>query len=122
MRRCDGRLAQLVRAPALQAGGRRFEPCTAHQVCLGNPKEMSEFSQIAGLLLSIISSDFSRIRPEFVSSSVRTKRVSGLRRNLLQSTMFAQKRQLFSADRMGGSLIIRVAGETAVFSVDAGFR
>jgi hypothetical protein len=26
----DGRLAQLVRAPALQAGGRRFEPCTAH--------------------------------------------------------------------------------------------
>jgi|SRR5580698_2710875 hypothetical protein len=27
----DGRLAQLVRAPALQAGGRRFEPCTAHQ-------------------------------------------------------------------------------------------
>src|SRR5882672_5672148 len=27
----SGRLAQLVRAPALQAGGRRFEPCTAHQ-------------------------------------------------------------------------------------------
>ena len=27
---CSGRLAQLVRAPALQAGGRRFEPCTAH--------------------------------------------------------------------------------------------
>ena len=26
----NGRLAQLVRAPALQAGGRRFEPCTAH--------------------------------------------------------------------------------------------
>ena len=26
----SGRLAQLVRAPALQAGGRRFEPCTAH--------------------------------------------------------------------------------------------
>ena len=25
-----GRLAQLVRAPALQAGGRRFESCTAH--------------------------------------------------------------------------------------------
>ena len=25
-----GRLAQPVRAPALQAGGRRFEPCTAH--------------------------------------------------------------------------------------------
>ena len=28
-----GRLAQLVRAPALQAGGRRFEPCTAHDPC-----------------------------------------------------------------------------------------
>ena len=28
--RCEGRLAQLVRAPALQAGGRRFESCTAH--------------------------------------------------------------------------------------------
>ena len=27
----EGRLAQLVRAPALQAGGRRFESCTAHQ-------------------------------------------------------------------------------------------
>src|ERR1700691_2195263 len=26
----SGRLAQLVRAPALQAGGRRFESCTAH--------------------------------------------------------------------------------------------
>ena len=25
-----GRLAQLVRAPALHAGGRRFESCTAH--------------------------------------------------------------------------------------------
>src|SRR5438445_4097648 len=31
-RRSEGRLAQLVRAPALQAGGRRFESCTAHQV------------------------------------------------------------------------------------------
>ena len=28
----EGRLAQLVRAPALQAGGRRFESCTAHQI------------------------------------------------------------------------------------------
>src|SRR6266566_6769009 len=27
------RLAQMVRAPALQAGGRRFEPCTAHHPC-----------------------------------------------------------------------------------------
>ncbi len=32
VRRNDGRLAQLVRAPALQAGGRRFESCTAHQL------------------------------------------------------------------------------------------
>ena len=30
-RRC-GRLAQLVRAPALQAGGRQFEPVIAHQI------------------------------------------------------------------------------------------
>src|SRR5271157_1692698 len=27
-----GWLAQLVRAPALQAGGRRFESCTTHQI------------------------------------------------------------------------------------------
>jgi molybdopterin-synthase adenylyltransferase len=27
-----GRLAQPVRAPALQAGGRRFDPCTAHHI------------------------------------------------------------------------------------------
>jgi hypothetical protein len=26
----EGRLAQLVRAPALQAGGPRFEPASAH--------------------------------------------------------------------------------------------
>src|SRR5205807_9578488 len=30
-----GRLAQLVRARALQARGRRFEPCTAHQFGFG---------------------------------------------------------------------------------------
>jgi hypothetical protein len=30
--RREGRLAQLVRAPALQAGGRRFESCTAHHI------------------------------------------------------------------------------------------
>ena len=30
IRELRGRLAQLVRAPVLQAGGRRFEPCTAH--------------------------------------------------------------------------------------------
>ena len=28
----EGWLAQLVRAPALQAGGRRFESCTTHQI------------------------------------------------------------------------------------------
>ena len=32
-----GRLAQLVRAPVLQAGGRRFEPCTAHHSSLEFP-------------------------------------------------------------------------------------
>ena len=31
-REYEGRLAQLVRAPALQAGGRRFESCTAHHL------------------------------------------------------------------------------------------
>ena len=29
----DGRLAQLVRAPALQAGGHRFESYIAHHFC-----------------------------------------------------------------------------------------
>src|SRR6202163_3580974 len=39
-----GRLAQLVRAPALQAGGRRFESCTAHHSssCLSVGYEDSE--------------------------------------------------------------------------------
>ena len=32
LRRPTGRLAQLVRAPALQAGGPRFEPGTAHSL------------------------------------------------------------------------------------------
>ena len=31
-----GRLAQPVRAPALQAGGPRFEPATAHQTLQGD--------------------------------------------------------------------------------------
>ena len=31
----SGRLAQLVRAPALQAGGPRFEPATAHHFHVG---------------------------------------------------------------------------------------
>src|SRR5262249_38028443 len=35
--RTIGRLAQLVRAPALQAGGRRFESCTAHQSITRSP-------------------------------------------------------------------------------------
>src|ERR1700730_9537071 len=35
----DGRLAQLVRAPALQAGGRRFESCTAHHTFLVRPNK-----------------------------------------------------------------------------------
>ena len=28
----------MVRAPALQAGGRRFEPCTAHHSCRSSPE------------------------------------------------------------------------------------
>ena len=34
--RVSGRLAQLVRAPALQAGGRRFESYIAHHFCCRN--------------------------------------------------------------------------------------
>ena len=34
-----GRLAQLVRAPALQAGGRRFKSCTAHHFHGGGSSE-----------------------------------------------------------------------------------
>jgi hypothetical protein len=37
----NGRLAQLVRAPALQAGGRRFEPCTAHHSRLAQAPQAS---------------------------------------------------------------------------------
>src|SRR5579864_3364140 len=36
MNQRPGRLAQLVRAPALQAGGRRFESCTAHHFSAKN--------------------------------------------------------------------------------------
>ena len=32
MKPLNGRLAQPVRAPALQAGGRRFDPRTAHHI------------------------------------------------------------------------------------------
>ena len=40
----EGRLAQLVRAPALQAGGRRFESCTAHhRHFVRNPRMLVEF-------------------------------------------------------------------------------
>ena len=51
---CDGRLAQLVRAPALQAGGRRFESCTAHQIRHRNsyygdePGEPGKASRVTG--------------------------------------------------------------------------
>ncbi len=33
----DGRLAQLVRAPALHAGGHKFESCTAHHITYVRP-------------------------------------------------------------------------------------
>ena len=47
-----GRLAQLVRAPALQAGGRRFESCTAHQVLIRQdyPKTVRDWVAFATLL------------------------------------------------------------------------
>ena len=38
----SGRIAQLDRAPALQAGGRRFESCTAHQPSIGVDLKGSE--------------------------------------------------------------------------------
>src|SRR5947209_1002664 len=40
----DGRLAQLVRAPALQAGGPRFESVTAHHF---HPKNRQKMSALA---------------------------------------------------------------------------
>jgi len=44
----SGRLAQLVRAPALQAGGRRFEPCTAHQSSQAKQNEGLYHAKIVG--------------------------------------------------------------------------
>src|SRR5579859_2531331 len=52
-----GRLAQLVRAPALQAGGRRFESCTAHQF-------HASIVVIAGNDSVLLSGPFSKVRPE----------------------------------------------------------
>src|SRR5438034_3307719 len=50
----SGRLAQLVRAPALQAGGRRFESCTAHH--LHRSKQyLCYLSATAGLSLALRS-------------------------------------------------------------------
>ena len=46
-----GRLAQLVRAPALQAGGRRFESCTAHHLSRSGSVTCRQFvSPRAGLI------------------------------------------------------------------------
>ena len=49
-----GRLAQLVRALALQAGGRRFEPCTAHHPrsfrCAAATKFFPDAAAVAGRL------------------------------------------------------------------------
>ena len=46
-----GRLAQLVRAPALQAGGRRFESCTAHQFSM---------QDVPGCLVTLLLNEHSR--------------------------------------------------------------
>ena len=43
-----GRLAQLVRAPALQAGGRRFEPCTAHHSKVEKKLELVQKEEVSG--------------------------------------------------------------------------
>ncbi len=43
-----GRLAQLVRAPALQAGGRRFEPCTAHHSKGEKKLELVQKEEVSG--------------------------------------------------------------------------
>src|SRR5713226_6576960 len=51
----DGRLAQSVRAPALQAGGRRFESCTAHHTFLVRPnKKRASFVLLAFLKLWVV--------------------------------------------------------------------
>src|SRR5580700_2540464 len=50
-----GRLAQLVRAPALQAGGRRFESCTAHHSTLLFRDTMRRFRKtLAAVLLACL--------------------------------------------------------------------
>src|SRR5580704_19587148 len=46
-----GRLAQLVRAPALQAGGRRFESCTAHQSSILYRDTMRQFRKTLAAVL-----------------------------------------------------------------------
>ena len=51
-----GRLAQLVRAPALQAGGRRFKSCTAHQ-CFQSDSNSRIYDRVA-----CIRVNFRRIR------------------------------------------------------------
>ena len=48
-----GRLAQLVRAPALQAGSRGFESLTAHQICI----ELIDFKTIYEFYLLLFSLD-----------------------------------------------------------------
>ena len=46
-----GRLAQLVRAPARQAGGRRFESNTAHHGGISAPSKNPEFIKLRGFSL-----------------------------------------------------------------------
>src|ERR1035441_449394 len=58
-----GRLAQLVRAPALQAGSRGFESLTAHQdLVLGRPETSNELHKSPGN-----TGDFVFLRPHACS-------------------------------------------------------
>src|SRR5579859_5755261 len=67
----EGRLAQLVRAPALQAGGRRFESCTAHHLTFCTPsglvtgKVQSFHSRLAGTMRLSFPTRFTLLRQRF---------------------------------------------------------
>jgi hypothetical protein len=56
-----GRLAQLVRAPALQAGGPRFEPAIAHHSLRENRKQcdpLTFFDQCAAMNSQVIENRY----------------------------------------------------------------
>jgi hypothetical protein len=67
----SGRLAQLVRAPALQAGGRRFESCTAHHIFNYSPSLLFSYSAVECAIQSLV-------RIEIAVCPVKTRRAEGL--------------------------------------------